>query len=113
MFFFSQFTKVDAGYTSTDYVMSMLKSQAECKYLSITNADNVYGSEVVERVLHWTPSPGQLPPDMLLAPLDSRNFAEHGTLFLIFLSCLIVYVARFGVARNAGTGKTQLYFKTH
>lgn len=60
--------------------MSMLKSQSDCKYLSITNADNVYGSEVVERVLHWTPSPGQLPPDMLLAPLDSRNFAEHGQL---------------------------------
>lgn len=72
-----QFTKVDAGYTSTDYVMNMLKSQRECKYLSVTNADNVYGSEIVERVLHW-PSTLPIEPDMLLAPLDSRNFAEHG-----------------------------------
>jgi len=71
------FTRVDAGYTPTDYVLNLLKDRSECRWLSITNADNVYGSETVQKVLDMTLSSRTLPPDMLLVPLDSRNFAEH------------------------------------
>ena len=74
-----QFTKVDAGYTSTDYVTNLVKNHQQCRYISITNADNVYGSEIVAGVLTAAVNPDTLDaPDMLLAPLDSRNFAEHG-----------------------------------
>lgn len=76
---FAQFTRVDAGYTSTDYVTNLLKNKRECRFLSITNADNVYGSDVVANVLNYSVDKvTKTPPDMLLAPLDSRNFAEHG-----------------------------------
>ena len=76
-----QFTRVDAGYTATDFVTNVVKNRPECRYLSITNADNVYGSAIVSSVLHYPRDPiTRASPDMLLAPLDSRNFAEHGTL---------------------------------
>ena len=75
-----QFTKADAGYTATDYVLREVKAQGDCKWLSVTNADNAYGSEVVQRVLHVATDPETLrQPEMLLLPLDSRNFAEQGT----------------------------------
>jgi len=73
------FTRVDAGYTPTDYVLNVVKDRPECRWLTISNADNVYGSETVQKVLDMSltaPAPA-LPPDMLLVPLDSRNFAEH------------------------------------
>jgi hypothetical protein len=72
---------VDAGYTSTDYVLDQVKNRPECKYLSITNADNVYGSNVISSVLRSSKyqAPGESAANMILVPLDSRNFAEHGT----------------------------------
>jgi hypothetical protein len=69
------FSGIDAGYTATDYVLKLLFDRDDCEWLTVTNADNVYGSEVVDRVLnvqHDTFT-GDM-PDMLLAPLDSRNF---------------------------------------
>lgn len=81
---------MDAGYTSTDYVTNLLKNKRECRFLSITNGDNVYGSEVVANVLSYAADKTtRTPPDMLLAPLDSRNFAEHGTQRAIVFSHLI------------------------
>ena len=70
---------VDAGYTTTDYVLNKLLQRSECKWVSATNGDNAYGSEVVERILdapHLQNSAAQ--PDMLLLPMDSRNFADQG-----------------------------------
>lgn len=79
---------MDAGYTATDYVTNLLKNKRECRFLSITNADNVYGSDVVANVLNYSvdkDSKGRkTPPDMLLSPLDSRNFAEHGNYLHIY-----------------------------
>jgi len=47
--------------------------------LTVTNADNVYGSDVVNNVLTKSiGKDGVTSVDMLLAPLDSRNFAETG-----------------------------------
>lgn len=107
----TQFTSSDAGYTATDYVLRQLLSQlatasvgadsissnSECLYISVTNGDNIYGSEVVERVLHAAEtakgqsySPGGLGVDMILNPLDSRNFAEQGDFFLfVVYPCLL------------------------
>ena len=79
---FVQFTVVDAGYTTTDYVMDQLLQRKECKWLSATNGDNAYGSEVVDRILNAQPlqnSKTGAQPDMLLLPMDSRNFADQGT----------------------------------
>ena len=59
----------------------------DCRWLSATNADNVYGSEVVERVRNVVKNPDrnkekhsffQAVPDLVIAPLDSRNWAEIG-----------------------------------
>ena len=75
---------VDAGYTTTDYVLNKLLQRSECKWVSATNGDNAYGSEVVERILdapHLQNSAAQ--PDMLLLPMDSRNFADQGYYSLI------------------------------
>lgn len=51
---------------------NIVKNQRECRLISITNGDNVYGSDVVASVRRHPAA------DMLLAPLDSRTFAEHG-----------------------------------
>ena len=71
---------MDAGYTTTDYVLEKLLQKPECKWVSATNGDNAYGSEVVERVLSVSPLQGSNShPDMLLLPMDSRNFADQGS----------------------------------
>lgn len=85
----TQFTKEDAGYTATDAALRTILGRADCQWLSATNADNIYGSEIVERVrragtgavgcnndatLHATSGP---PPDMILIPIDSRNFMDQ------------------------------------
>ena len=76
---FIQFTKVDAGYTTTDYVMRNLLQNTECKWISFSNGDNAYGSEIVDRVRHTAPhKDSNSQPDMVLAPLDSRNYADQG-----------------------------------
>lgn len=67
----------------TDYVMSRLIHRRECRWLTLTNADNVYGSEIVERVMNVAPQPvTHQVPDMLLNPIDSRNFAAQGNGFV-------------------------------
>jgi hypothetical protein len=106
-----QFTKVDGGYTATDFVLKQLLNAQECKWLSVTNADNVYGSEVVDRVLRFVDtSTAQAlagkQPNMLLAPIDSRNFAAIGTYFFCFVlsivhcctSCAFLYLLLLGCA---------------
>lgn len=47
--------------------------------MSATNADNVYGSAVVDRVLNVKAQAiSHKIPDMLLNPIDSRNFMWAG-----------------------------------
>lgn len=48
----AQFTVIDAGYTATDYGLNLLFAKPECRYISVSNADNAYGSHIVESVLH-------------------------------------------------------------
>jgi hypothetical protein len=91
---------VDAGYTPTDFVLKRLLREEKCRWLSATNGDNLYGSGVVESVrtilsqshhdsaasLQTILTPDQhnrithdyVAPDMVLAPLDSRNFPNQG-----------------------------------
>lgn len=45
----------------------------QCRLISFTNADNIYGSDVIRRVRSVaTHEPDH--PKMVLTPLDSRNF---------------------------------------
>ena len=53
----------------------------ECVRLSVTNGDNAYGSEVVDYVLGSKASGA----DLVLLPMDSRNFASSGMLAHFFL----------------------------
>lgn len=53
---FVQFTVIDAGYTATDYALTILFNKPECRYISVSNADNAYGSHIVETVLKGEPS---------------------------------------------------------
>lgn len=69
-----KFDKVDAGYTATDYVVSAMLSREQCQWITVTNADNTYGSEIVHNVRQKNPTD----VDMLLAPVDSRNFLNSG-----------------------------------
>ena len=80
----SKFTMLDAGYTATDYILQQVLENAQCKWVSVTNADNVYGSEIVDRVLRVGPQPiSKRLPDMVLNPLDSRNFQNQGEQLLV------------------------------
>lgn len=75
-----QFVVRDAGYTPTDWVLDVLLANERCRWVSVTNADNVYGSDIVNRVLRVGPIPiTRKLPDMVLNPLDSRYFAHAGT----------------------------------
>lgn len=61
--------------------MGRLIKRKQCRWLSATNADNVYGSHVVDRVLSARPdSISKKMPDMVLNPIDSRNFMWAGAL---------------------------------
>lgn len=73
--------------------MKLLLQRKDCRWLSATNADNIYGSEVVERVRNVVKNPEiyktkhkfyRTIPDLVIAPLDSRNLAEIGELANLF-----------------------------
>lgn len=49
---FIQFTVIDAGYTATDYAIAKVLADPQCRWISLSNGDNAYGSRVVENVLH-------------------------------------------------------------
>jgi hypothetical protein len=56
--------------------------------MTATNADNIYGTEVIERVRSVKKAPThshlkkhhhyKKPPDMVIVPFDSRNLPEMG-----------------------------------
>lgn len=59
--------------------MRNLLQNTECKWISFSNGDNAYGSEIVERVRHTLPHrDSNAQANMVLAPLDSRNYADQG-----------------------------------
>ena len=67
--------------TAVNYALNILQRRSECKYISITNANNAYGSEVVDRVLNARRiGDKKVVPDILLAPMDSKYFAVQGAL---------------------------------
>lgn len=74
-----QYTVREAGYTATDEALRKIQKYSQCKWLSITNGDNIYGSDVIGNVLAVPPlrETKQL-PDVMLSPLDSRNYADQG-----------------------------------
>ena len=73
-----QFTARDAGYTATDAAIKIVQKYAHCKWISSTNGDNIYGSDVVHSVLTSPKYYGETNYDAVLVPLDSRNYAEQG-----------------------------------
>jgi hypothetical protein len=90
--FSSQFTNIDAGYTATDYVMKKLANRRDCMWLTATNADNIYGSDVVNRVLNAPLLPvSQKVPDLLLNPIDSRNFEWAGTYCTLYFTPIVYF----------------------
>jgi hypothetical protein len=90
------FNRIIAGYPATDYALKKVLERSDCHWVSATNADNVYGSDVIRNVRR-TKTPEVIddsvmkqhleimnhledvsPPDMILVPVDSRNFGEQG-----------------------------------
>mmetsp|Transcript_21617 Transcript_21617/g.36213 ORF Transcript_21617/g.36213 Transcript_21617/m.36213 type:complete len:702 (+) Transcript_21617:56-2161(+) len=68
----------DAGYTATDAALRLVKDKEQCDWLSITNGDNIYGSNVFNRVLNVGPLHQTFKrPNVFLTPLDSRNYADQ------------------------------------
>jgi hypothetical protein len=70
---------VDAGYPASDEAMRIVMQKPQCAWLSVTNGDNAYGSGVVNALLKMDgavrPS-----PELVLMPMDSRNFDNWGKL---------------------------------
>ena len=80
--------------------MSRILKRKQCRWVSATNADNVYGSNVVDRVLKAPPHPtSKKTPDMLLNPIDSRNFMWSGRYNM--LSAIVVMIVI--IVDNYGT----------
>lgn len=66
---------MDAGYTATDYVMgNIVQNKRECRWLTVTNADNIYGSDVIHRIRASLSD-----VDLLIFPTNSRNFINAGS----------------------------------
>lgn len=66
---------MDAAYPASDEALRLvMQQQPQCARLSVTNGDNAYGSEVVASIL----SPTMPKADLILLPLDTRNFAAEG-----------------------------------
>lgn len=78
-----QYSPVDVGYTATDYALNAILrlNQEPCSWLSVTNGDNIYGTDIVKnvrKISHSSPNPS----DLLLTPVNSRNFLYLGKFFL-------------------------------
>lgn len=67
-------------------MLSSLLERKECKWISVTNGDNIYGSSVVQNVraarsrFSGVPGSGNYGSDeidMILNPVDSRNFEDQ------------------------------------
>lgn len=86
------YTITDAGYTPTDYVLKHVLKRKDCRWVSATNADNIYGTHVVESIRknNDLDDHGNQAPDMVLAPLDSRNFADQGMLLQHHMNIKII-----------------------
>ena len=90
---FPQASKKDFTKLTERQAMELVLLQKECKWVTVTSGDTVYGSEVVHRVLNaesksttveqLTPASSSVSPtlsqaDLILAPLDSKSFADKG-----------------------------------
>ncbi len=77
MFNSHQYDPVNAAYPASDEALRLVMHKPECRWLSVTNGDNSYGSEVVASVLN--PADTTPRPHLILLPMDSRNFATQGS----------------------------------
>jgi hypothetical protein len=67
-----------------DSALSEVLGRSECRWVSYTEGDKAYGSEVVERVLTASNLPDTArQADMLLLPMDSIAYAQQG----LFSAC--------------------------
>lgn len=75
-----------AGYLATDYALSLIAKDQQCYLLSTTNSDNLYGSEVVQNI-HKVKTSTNI--ELIVAPIDTRNFALHGKQNLEIQTCIL------------------------
>lgn len=66
---------MEAGYPASDEAMRIVLDKPQCAWVSVTNGDNAYGSEVINAVLQLS---GDQKRDLVVMPMDSRNFANEG-----------------------------------
>jgi len=69
-----KYDPVNAAYPASDEALRLVMQKPECVRLSVTNGDNAYGSEVVDYVLS---SKAAVDADLVLLPMDSRNFVSE------------------------------------
>lgn len=67
-----QYTAVDPGYTATDAAMAKLLKHKDCRWISVTDVGNIYGTEVIKRVR----TAGSA-HDMVMVPINSKNFMQQ------------------------------------
>jgi hypothetical protein len=86
--------------SATEQAVDLVLQRKECKWVSVTSGDAVYGSEVVERALNAEhkfntssterqQQPSSTQADIILAPLDSKSFADKGENFSFMYGCNI------------------------
>ena len=89
------------GFQSANYVLSKVINRPECRWISLTSANNAYGSEVVSRVLNVAPSTmgkHKKYPDLLLAPLDSKFYGKQGTSFIFWVFFCLLFIFQLTTA---------------
>ena len=106
--YLSQYTKKGSGYNSTDEALKAVRGKSQCEWLSVTNCDNVYGSDVIARVFRSSReyslkaagpmlrrgSYAKKPLDMIIMPVDSRSFkgkfSGNGQIHMLLLCYSII-----------------------
>eukprot|EP01031_Cornospumella_fuschlensis_P031833 gene31833-38491_t len=61
-----KYTPRDAGYTATDAALRRILELPHCQWVSFTNADNIYGSEIVRRVRAAGSDPADIESNVLM-----------------------------------------------
>ena len=76
-----------SGFTILDEAMRRLYARRDCSWITVTDAVNIYGSEVVERVHLYGHS--ETNPSILLNPTNSPNFFNKSKIIYYYVKRML------------------------
>ena len=99
MFFFQHYFNVKGegdtnNFEAVNVVLNTVLHHSDCRWISLTTANNAYGSEVVQRVLKSAPFPvskNKRQADLLLAPMDSKYYGKQGIIIVMVVQMFTLF----------------------